>query len=277
MICATARGLQICAGMKIEDAPDPGPGDALQDMECEELLSIAAHEIRSPLTSLVLQLALCHRRCPEGADAEELRLLLHGAEQQARRIEAMVALLLDVSRMRSGSLELVEEPLELGALVRDVVARLEGEAERAGCQLVVHTGGPAEGRWDRVRMEQVVGNLVQNALKYGSGAPVEVRVEPLLDRVRLTVRDHGEGIAVEEQTGIFERFGRAARHRSHPGLGLGLYIVRRLLDAMGGTIRVESERGRGATFVVELPMNHPVQNGAERGRPASGSRGEPSP
>ena len=116
---------------------------------------------------------------------------------------------------------------------------------------------PAVGRWDRARLDDVLANLLSNAVKYGQGKPIEVSVEAGERSARLTVRDHGIGLAPEDQARVFERFERAVSGHEYGGLGLGLYIVRELVQAHGGTVRVESAPGAGAAFIVELPYAGP--------------------
>ena len=227
---------------------------------CEELLAIAAHELRTPLCCLTLQLSLARRMVErQPADGEghglagPLMELLLGCERQARRVNDLVTILLDVTRLRSGQVALRPEEVDLAALVRDAVARLGPELAQAGCTVNVRGEERVPGRWDRLRLDQVLTNLLSNALKYGAGRPIELAVGARGDRAYLTVRDHGEGMSAEEQAHIFERFGRCERHRERPGIGLGLYIVRTILEAMGGSIRVASELGTGTTFLVEVP------------------------
>ncbi|WP_232293259.1 sensor histidine kinase [Stigmatella aurantiaca] len=119
--------------------------------------------------------------------------------------------------------------------------------------LELHAPAPVLGRWDRLRVEQVVTNLLTNALKYGAGRPVAVRVEGAGERARLTVKDQGIGIAEEDLARIFERFERAVSDRHYGGLGLGLYITRQIVEAFGGTVGVTSRPGMGSTFTLELP------------------------
>jgi signal transduction histidine kinase len=130
-----------------------------------------------------------------------------------------------------------------------------GQADRARSTLRVDVEGVLLGRWDRLRLEQVVSNLLSNALKYGAGKPVHVRVEQRFGRAHLVVRDEGIGIAAEHLPRIFGRFERAVESEHFGGLGLGLYITRYLVEALGGTIRVTSEPGQGATFEVSLPLS----------------------
>lgn len=226
----------------------------------EEFLSIASHELRSPLNTLSLQVQLLLRaaRQPQGLSAlsdERLQQLLETCERQLRRLTALINRLFDLSRLLSGRLDLNPEDIDLGALAREVAARFEDELRRAGTTAAVQAPDDAViGRWDRLRMEQVLTNLVSNALKYGEGRPVTITVEREGGLARLTVTDEGMGIPQEHQARIFERFERATPHRSPGSLGLGLYIVRRVLTLMGGSISVRSQPGVGSSFVVELPL-----------------------
>jgi signal transduction histidine kinase len=151
----------------------------------------------------------------------------------------------------SGKLRIEPERLDLSQVVKDVEERWRGNVQ--GVELRVSLPGPVEGTWDRLRIEQVVENLVSNALKYGKGNPVEVVLEATADHARLEVRDHGAGIPEEDRARIFERFERLAAHRHHGGFGLGLWIARQAVEAHGGRIAVESRPGEGSAFVVFLP------------------------
>ena len=154
--------------------------------------------------------------------------------------------------------ELVRQNLPLvGHLVREVCARFESRALQMGSSLTVRAGQPVPGHWDRLRMEQVVAHLVDNALKYGAGKPVCVELTAEGARARLTVSDAGIGIEPTQQGRIFERYGRAVSERHYGGLGLGLYLTRTLVEAEGGHVSVDSVPGQGATFVVELPLSPP--------------------
>ncbi|HZI06094.1 MAG TPA: HAMP domain-containing sensor histidine kinase, partial [Archangium sp.] len=218
------------------------------------LLQVAAHELRTPVTALKLNvqaLVGCTRR--EEAWSERTVSRLKGLERGVGRLGVLVDELLDVSRITSGRLVLHPEELDLAELVREVAGRFRPEAERAPCALSVRVPGPVVSRWDRLRLEQVLSNLLSNALKYGAGQPVEVALSASGERVLLSVRDEGIGIEPEVQERIFERFERAVSDRHYGGLGMGLWITREIVTAMGGTIHVESAPRRGAVFTVELP------------------------
>jgi signal transduction histidine kinase len=241
----------------------------------DDFLSIASHELRTPLTALTLQmqsLSASRQHLERAANVPGLDGKLDIVARQVNRLSVLTDALLDISRISSGRLTLtLEDDLDLSEIVRDVIARFEGELARASCEVAVRgTAQPILGRWDRLRLEQVLGNLVANALKYGAGKPIEVEVTATAEEVRLSVRDHGIGIAPEKQAAIFDRFERAVSDRDYRGFGLGLWIVRKILTAMHGDIAVESQPGAGATFRVTIPRRAPESPSGERVPAASG-------
>jgi signal transduction histidine kinase len=218
----------------------------------DSLISLASHELRTPLTSLQLRVQLLARnaRAPT-LSRERFSRDAAGAEDQVKRMARLVDDLLDISRIMSGRLRLDVEDVDLGGFVHEVVDRYpEPQRELVGIKV---EGEPIVGRWDRMRIDQIVSNLLSNALKYGENNPIEISVGREADRARLIVRDHGVGIAAADLPRIFERFERAAA-RHVGGFGLGLWIVRQVVDALGGTIAVESRLGSGSVFIVELPL-----------------------
>lgn len=225
-------------------------------MARDEFFTIISHELKTPLTSLVLMVQHMLRARPleDGArgGAQALALI----ERQAARLTALADIMLDVSRIQAqaGRLELTREPLDLAELARSVAERLRGHAASAGSELLLALGAPVRGAWDRARVEQALGGLVTNAIKYGEGRPIEIACAEDGARAVLTVRDHGVGIEPSSFHRIFERFERASSARHYGGLGLGLFFARCIVEAHGGTIRVESAPGQGATFTVELPL-----------------------
>ncbi len=226
----------------------------------DDFLSVAAHELRTPLTSLKLQFQLLYRGLRGGGppDLEKLGQRLESCERQTSRLTSLVDSLLDVSRLARGRLELNLEPLSLDEVVREAARRFESEAQDAGVQLTVDTPQAVTGRWDRMRLEQVLTNLLSNALKYGQGAPVDVRVRGDATHATLEVEDHGIGLSSDDAQRIFGRFERAVSSRHYGGLGLGLFITRQLVEALGGHITVTSVPDQGSTFTVVLPLDGPT-------------------
>ncbi|EPX61698.1 hypothetical protein D187_010317 [Cystobacter fuscus DSM 2262] len=223
----------------------------------DEFLAVASHELKTPLTPLRLQLQGLRRvvDSTEGRPVDPERVLRASriCEAQVRKLSGLVNDLLDVSRLAQGRLPLHLEQVDLMAIARDVLSQFSDEAARAGCSVELWAGPPVVGEWDRVRLEQVVTNLLTNALKYGAGRPVHVRVWAEEGVARLSVRDEGIGIAPEHRSRIFGKFERAVSERHYGGLGLGLHITQQIVQAFGGSILVESEPGRGSTFTVALP------------------------
>ncbi len=225
----------------------------------DDFLSVASHELKTPLTPLHLRLQALKREAQDTAlPPEKLRervsRAVEGAEAQVRKLADLVNDLLDVARISAGKLQLVRVPVDLAEVVREVTGRFTPQAQKAGCALALDVPASLVGLWDMQRLEQVVINLLTNALKYGAGRPVHLRLVAEGARARLTVRDEGIGISLEDQGRIFERFERAVSDRHFGGLGLGLFICRQILDALGGTISLRSAPGQGSTFEVTLPL-----------------------
>lgn len=231
----------------------------------DEFLAIASHELNTPLTSLKLHIWRILNRFGDldrGPEARELlRQQFQVIARQGDRLERLVRELLDVSRITGGRLRLDLEPVDLGAVIRDVEQRLADTAvlAHAGCPLTVDVAQPVVGRWDAMRIEQIVDNLLLNALKYGAGKPVTVRATTDGATATLTVADHGIGLSPADRERIFGRFERAVSSRNYGGLGMGLFIVKQVVDAHAGSVDVQSQPGHGATFVVRLPLAGPPE------------------
>ena len=222
----------------------------------DDFLSIASHELRTPLTSLrlLLQTSVRQLRRGDGLDAGSALDKLLAIERQASRLSTLIDQLLDISRIDARRMKLTLEPVDLSAVVAEVLTRHRSDAARAGCSIEVRTPGPLVGRWDAGRLDQVVTNLVGNAIKYGAHHPITIDVRREGEHAVLEVADAGIGIAPEHHRRIFERFERASSSRNYGGFGLGLWIVGMILDALGGTIAVDSALGKGARFTVRLPF-----------------------
>ena len=219
----------------------------------DDFLSIAGHELRTPLSALVLQLDAVRRQLERAPlDVDKARQRLGKALGAIDRLEALIHELLDVARITAGRMELRREEVDLATVAAEVVERHAEQAARAGSTIALDAHA-ARGQWDRLRVEQVVTNLVSNAVKYGAGQPIEVAVAADGDRARIVVRDHGIGIPPEDRARVFERFERAVSDRHYGGLGLGLWISRQIVEAHGGRIAVDDAEGGGSAFTVELP------------------------
>ncbi len=219
----------------------------------EEFLQVASHELRGPVGTLRLSVQMLMRGASPAAQAARLRAI----ERQAHRLTVLSDTLLDVSRITAGRLELARENGDLAALVREAAARAYDAAAEAGSELSVDAPGPLHLSYDPARLDQVVSNLISNAVKYGRGGPIRVSVREVDGKGRIEVEDRGIGIAPEDLGRVFDRFERAVSVRHYGGLGLGLWIVRRLVEAHGGSIHVRSTIGEGSTFTVNLPLASP--------------------
>lgn len=219
----------------------------------DEFLIVASHELRTPMTSLSITVQTLLRNAARLGVPPALITSLERADRQSQRLARLVGELLDVTRLQAGVLDLQMQEVDMRALLDDVVKRLEPEFARAGSRLSIEGPSSVPGRCDPSRVEQVVTNLLANALKFGQGRPVEVRLEDDPSRTQIEVRDHGIGIAPDVLPRIFDRFARGVSERHYGGLGLGLFITRGIVEAHDGAIHVASELGNGTRFVVELP------------------------
>ncbi|SEL24826.1 PAS domain S-box-containing protein [Stigmatella aurantiaca] len=244
----------------------------------DEFLSIASHELKTPLTPLSLKLQMLSRevkRQPDSPLRRSVEDYLVIGMRQVKKLSELVSDLLDVTRIAGGRLRLEPEPVQLDTLIREVAGRYEAEAARVGSSLRLDLQESVVGHWDRLRLEQVVTNLVDNAIKYGAGKPIHVGLQLREHQAWLHVRDEGIGIAPQALSRIFGRFERAVSERHYGGLGLGLYITRTIVEALGGSIQAQSALGEGATFTVTLPVA-PPQAPEAPGPSAQDSSVEPS-
>jgi signal transduction histidine kinase len=219
----------------------------------DNFLSVASHELRNPLNSIHLRLNILKREINTLTGADEARRFGEHVDKAAAQVTRMVHLLdrlLDISRIASGRMRLEPREYDIAAQIEQVVERFAEQA--APGQIRVAAAGPVRGRWDEVRADQVITNLLSNAVKYGEGKTIQVTLRASEEAVEIEVADHGIGIAADDQSRVFEQFERV-EHDQERGLGLGLWISRQIVMAMGGELNVRSEPGEGATFVVQLP------------------------
>jgi signal transduction histidine kinase len=223
----------------------------------DEFLSIASHELRTPLTALKLTLGRADRLIagsgPLASSREELARTVVWSERQVERLERLVDDLLDVSRLRADRLALQIGPVNLDDLIRDTAGRLGEQLARVGATLELDVPQGVVAACDRGRIEQVLTNLVANAIKYAPG-PIRISLSADETRARVSVRDQGPGIPKVEQARIFEQYRRLASAKHVGGLGLGLYIGRQIAESHGGALTVRSAPGEGAEFTLELPL-----------------------
>jgi PAS domain S-box-containing protein len=225
----------------------------------DEFISLASHELKTPLAALFLQLNIQERELNRGGEVvisvENRKRDLELNKRQFLRLKRLVDDMLDVSRINSGRLSLEREDFDLCQLVQATAGRFAVNCAQSGVRLNVGQCEPIVGKWDSLRIEQVVLNLLDNALKYGEGSDIFIGVSRKDERAVIEVRDCGRGIDLKDHDRIFHRFERAITGTNISGLGLGLYIVHSIVKEHGGDIRVESAPGKGARFLVELPLH----------------------
>ena len=223
----------------------------------DDFMSLVAHELRTPLNTLFLETQMRSLQLKRGnlpaSSPEQMASMIKRDERQIKAMIRLIDDMLDVSRMKSGTLSIRPARVELMGLLERVVNDLSLQAAAANTAVKLSVHKPVEGWWDEFRIEQVIVNLLTNALRYGGGGTVEVGVEQVGCHVRIDVRDYGKGIAADYIERIFEPYERGAKADEPKGLGLGLYISRQLATSHGGELTVQSTPGLGATFSLLLP------------------------
>ncbi|NYE62953.1 signal transduction histidine kinase [Duganella sp. 1224] len=223
----------------------------------DEFMSMVSHEMRTPLNTLYLETQLRKMQLERGNmaafGAEQLQRMVARDDRQIQSIIRLIDDMLDVSRIRSGKLSLRPGWVELSGLLRRVVHDLTPQANTAGTAITLDAGTPVSGWWDEFRIEQIVVNLLTNAMRYGCQQPVSVTLTVDTDWARVDVRDCGPGIAPENQAKIFEPYERGVGSDAPAGLGLGLYISRQLAEVHEGSLTLHSKPGEGSTFSLTLP------------------------
>jgi signal transduction histidine kinase len=223
----------------------------------DEFLSMVSHELKTPLTSLRLQLQMTLRRLTQkdGApvDLEKLLKTFTSADRQVVNLNRLIEELIDVSRIRTGHMTIYPMVLDLSLIAKDVVERMSEQLKLAHCSVNTEFESPLSVRFDSLRIEQVITNLLSNALRYAPNGLVTVRSWSDKNWAYLSVKDSGIGIRPEKQKMIFDRFERDSNDPGIDGLGLGLYIVKQIVKAHRGEIEVVSPPGEGATFIFKLP------------------------
>jgi two-component system, OmpR family, sensor kinase len=220
----------------------------------DEFLAIAAHELRSPMHALLLQMTSVVETARRVGD-HDLLVRVERVKQIVERYVRRATTLLEVSRISAGQRKLHPEKTDLVEIVRETSEIYAAEAAYHGSRVDVVAPDVLFGCWDRMALEQVATNLLVNAIKFGDGKPIEVTLSSEDGWAQLMVRDHGVGISATDQARIFERFEQALVAQTHGGFGVGLWLVRTLVEAHGGSISIDSAPNQGATFTVRLPIS----------------------
>jgi len=236
----------------------------------DDFISVAAHELRNPMTPLVGQINLLRKaaRLAGGAVPDRIVQGIERLDFIVRRYIRRTTTLLDISRLSSGRFHLDLTPIDASSVVSDVATDFALHAEAAGSALTISIEKGIIGLLDRTAIEEVAENLISNAIKYGDGKPIDVTLARDAGEMRLQVKDHGFGISAGDQTRIFEQFERLVTGRPTSGFGLGLWVVGQLIEAMGGTITIESHPGQGSTFIVRLPLQTKKETNEPDAKPA---------
>jgi signal transduction histidine kinase len=230
----------------------------------DEFLSTLGHELRNPLSPILMQAQYLLDVVRQGKNrppsTEWLASRLEILCQRLHKFVDTLNRLMDVSRISAGRLTLVLEQVDLVGTMRELSAGFERELALAKSELRFDASQPVWGRWDQLRIEQIGTNLISNAIRYGAGKPIDVSVEGDAEVARLKVRDYGIGIAKADLERIFQRFERVTKQPQSGGFGIGLWIVQKSCRAMGGSVHVESELGKGSEFTVTLPRHPDIPN-----------------
>jgi signal transduction histidine kinase len=219
----------------------------------DDFVAVAAHELRNPLNVFHLTLQLLHRISGDPNSGPRAREILNKSRNQIDRLSALVDRLLDVTRIRSGRFELRLAAFDLGDLVKEVATR--AAEQHPNLPMTLELDDNVVGFWDRLRIDQAITNLLSNAIKYGRNKPIRVKVTAVDEEAIVSVADQGTGISPEDLARIFNRFERAVSQSNKEGLGLGLWITKRIVQAHGGSISAAGELGTGSVFTLRMPLN----------------------
>lgn len=238
----------------------------------DEFLSIASHELKTPLTTITLRiqstLDSILNQTLANFSGEKLVSSLSIAQEQTRRLQNLIKDLLNFSLITTGKLDLELKSSDLNDIVKSTLDRFEDHLTLSGCKVTFRPSEPIIGLWDQIRLEQAISNLLTNAIKYGEEQPIEVEVKKEHNTAKISISDHGIGIDPSLKKTIFERFQRATKDKKYQGLGVGLFIVKQIAEAHEGKVSVNSKLGKGSTFTLQLPIkadhqkisiNHPAQ------------------
>ncbi|WP_448110723.1 hybrid sensor histidine kinase/response regulator [Pseudomonas lini] len=235
----------------------------------DDFMSVVAHEVRTPLNGLILETQLRKMHLARGDAAaftlDKMHAMVDRDERQIKSLIRLIEDMLDVSRIRTGKLSIRPNRFDLVQLMNNLLQNFAPQVEAAESSVTLTANQPVVGNWDEFRIEQVMSNLLTNALRYGAKSPIDVRVYNQDGQARVEVQDRGIGISEENQQRIFQQFERVSANAVVAGLGLGLFISEQIVAAHGGSITVESRIGEGALFRVCLPLqeNSPINATSE--------------
>ena len=207
--------------------------------------------MKTPLAALQLYADQLMLRARNG---DSVTATVEKLKGQCTRLARLIDSLLDLARIRAGRIQLELGRVDLVAIVKEVIARNQEAIRHSGSSVELTHPDSVVGHWDGERIDQIATNLLANAIKYGKGNPIEISVAASEEKATLVVEDHGIGIHPLDQKRIFEPFERAVSGRNYGGLGLGLWIVRQLVEGHQGSMQLSSNPDRGSRFSVELPM-----------------------
>jgi signal transduction histidine kinase len=224
----------------------------------DDFMSIVAHEVRTPLNGLILETQLRKMHLARDNSAaftlDKMHAMVDRDERQIKSLIRLIEDMLDVSRIRTGKLSIRPKRFDLSTLVRELLHNFSQQIDAAEASVSLDATQPVIGNWDEFRIEQVISNLLTNALRYGAKSPISVKVYSEGGQALVDVQDRGIGISEENQKRIFQQFERVSARHAVAGLGLGLFISEQIVAAHGGTITVQSRIGEGALFRVCLPL-----------------------
>lgn len=253
-----AEELAVRAGIAVDNARlYKEAQDAVRARD--EFLSIASHELKTPLTSILLQLQIVLgsiRKESSEIPTKRLETMLENTEQQSKKLSKLINDLLNISLITTGRLTLDKEKVNFPNLVKDILRRYEEQIKKSNYDVTTEIRNNIFGCWDKVRIEQVISNLISNAIKYGDRKPISIQVNKRNNQALFIIKDNGIGITSPFQKQIFERFARGVSPKHYRGLGVGLYISKNIIEAHGGSIKVKSVLRKGSLFSVELPLKN---------------------
>lgn len=215
----------------------------------DDFLSLISHELKTPLTALKLNLNVVQNIQEEENVNSFAKNQLESSIRQVNRLERLIVAMMDLTLFDSGQLILMKKNCDLKKSIHDVVSSLDNKSVQ-----ILHAEGEFSGHWDQVRIEQIILNIVHNAIKYGQGKPVQIEIGSDATHAWFSVKDQGPGIDIQDHKRVYERFQRLNTCTDVQGLGLGLYLTKKLVEVHKGEIMIESKLGDGALFKVRLPV-----------------------